>query len=39
MFASHWVPQHFSKSVIALMVIALCLQVRLIKRGRLAKYK
>ncbi len=39
MFASHWIPQHFSKSVIVLMIIALYLQLRLIKRGRLAKYK
>jgi len=38
MFASHWIPQHFSKSVIALMVITLFLQTRLIKRGTLAKY-
>ena len=39
MFASHWIPQHSSKSVIAVMVIALFLQVRLIKRGRLAQYE
>jgi len=39
MFASYWVPQHFSKAVIALMIIALYLQIRLIKRGRLAEYK
>ncbi len=39
MFTSHWIPQHFSKSVIVIMIIALCLQIRLIKRGRLAKYK
>lgn len=38
MFASHWIPQHFSKSVIALMVIVLFLQIRLIQRGKLAKY-
>jgi hypothetical protein len=39
MFANHWIPQHFSKSVIAVMVIALFLQKRLIKRGTLAKYQ
>ena len=39
MFASHWIPQHSSKSVIAVMAIALFLQVRLIKRGRLAQYE
>jgi hypothetical protein len=39
MFASHWIPQHFSKSVIVLMIIALYLQLRLIKRGSLTKYK
>ena len=33
MFTSHWLPQHFSKSVIALMIITLFLQTRLIKRG------
>ena len=38
MIANHWIPQHFSKSVIALMIIALFLQTRLIKRGTLAKY-
>jgi hypothetical protein len=38
MFASHWIPQHSSKSVIAVMVITLFLQTRLIKRGRLAHY-
>jgi len=39
MFANYWIPQHFSKSVIAVMVIALYLQTRLIKRGLDAKYK
>ncbi|MEK0423121.1 MAG: hypothetical protein RLZ95_1031 [Bacteroidota bacterium] len=39
MFASHWIPQHLSNSVVVLMIIALCLQIRLIKRGSLAKYK
>jgi len=39
MFASYWLPQHFSKSVIVVMIIALFLQTRLIKRGTLAKYK
>ena len=39
MFASHWIPQHSSKSVIALMVIALFLQIRLIKRGTQSKYE
>jgi len=38
MFASHWIPQHSSKSVIAIMVITLFLQTRLIKRGRIAHY-
>ena len=39
MFASYWLPQHFSKSVMVVMIIALFLQTRLIKRGTLAKYK
>ena len=39
MFASHWIPQHSSKSVIAVMVIALFLQIRLIKRGTQSKYE
>jgi hypothetical protein len=39
MFANHWIPQHFSKSVMAVMIIALFLQTRLIKRGRLAQYE
>ena len=39
MFANYWIPQHFSKSVIAVMIIALFLQTRLIKRGSLAKYQ
>jgi hypothetical protein len=39
MFLSHWAPQHFSKSVIVIMIITLFLQTRLIKRGTLAKYK
>jgi hypothetical protein len=39
MFASYWLPQHISKSVIVIMIIALFLQTRLIKRGTLAKYK
>jgi hypothetical protein len=39
MFASHWIPQHSSKSVIALMVITLFLQIRLIKRGAQSKYE
>jgi hypothetical protein len=39
MFANHWIPQHFSKSVIGVMVIALFLQTRLIKRGVQAKYQ
>ncbi len=38
MFSSYWLPQHFSKSVIVLMVIALFLQIRLIQRGKLVKY-
>jgi hypothetical protein len=39
MFASHWIPQHSSKSVIAVMIIALFLQIRLIKRGAQSKYE
>ena len=39
MVASYWIPQHISKSVMVLMVIALCLQIRLIQRGNHAKYK
>jgi hypothetical protein len=39
MVASYWIPQHISKSVMVLMVIALCLQIRLIQRGSYAKYK
>ncbi len=39
MFANHWIPQHFSKSVIAVMILGLFLQTRLIKTGSLAKYK
>jgi len=39
MFANHWIPQHFSKSVIGVMIIGLFLQIRLIKRGAQAKYK
>ncbi|MEN9701651.1 MAG: hypothetical protein RIR55_977 [Bacteroidota bacterium] len=39
MFASHWIPQHSSKSVIAVMVITLFLQIRLIKRGAQSKYE
>lgn len=38
MMISHWIPQHFSNSVITVMVITLFLQIRLIKRGKLAKY-
>ena len=33
MIANHWIPQHFSNSVIILMNIALFLQIRLIQRG------
>ncbi len=36
MVASHWVPQHFSKSVIVVMITALFLQTQLIKRGKFA---
>ena len=39
MFASHWIPQHSSQSVIAVMVIALFLQIRLINRGTQSKYE
>ncbi len=39
MLASHWLPQHFSASVMILMALALFLQIRLIQRGKLAKYK
>jgi len=39
MFSNYWLPQHFSKSVIALIAIALCLQIRLIKRGAQSKYE
>lgn len=34
MIANHWIPQHFSNSVIILMNIALFLQFRLIQRGK-----
>ena len=36
MVANHWIPQYFSKSVIAVMFITLFLQIRLIQRGRQA---
>lgn len=39
MVASHWIPQHFSASVMVLMVISLILQIRLIQRGTLEKKK
>lgn len=39
MFASHWIPQAFSQSVIVVMIISLYLQIRLIQRGKLAKYE
>ena len=39
MFANYWIPQHFSKSVMVVMAIALFLQTRLIKRGLDAKYQ
>jgi hypothetical protein len=39
MFANYWIPQHFSKSVMAVMVITLFLQTRLIKRGLDAKFQ
>lgn len=39
MVASHWIPQHFSASVIVLMVISLFLQIRLIQRGKLENKK
>jgi hypothetical protein len=39
MMANYWIPQHFSKSVIAVMVIALFLQTRLIKRGKHAQFE
>jgi len=38
MITSYWLPQHFSKSVMVLMVLALFLQIRLIQRGKLIKY-
>jgi hypothetical protein len=34
MIANHWIPQHFSNSVIILMNIALFLQIRLIQKGK-----
>ncbi len=34
MIGNHWIPQHFSNSVIILMIIALFLQFRLIQRGK-----
>ena len=39
MFANYWIPQHFSKSVMAVMAIVLFLQTRLIKRGLDAKFQ
>jgi hypothetical protein len=39
MLASHWLPQHFSTSVMILMALALFVQIRLIQSGKLVKYK
>ena len=39
MVSNYWIPQHFSKSVIALISIALLVNIRLIKRGRDAKFQ
>ena len=39
MISSHWIPQHFSASVMVLMVISLFLQIRLIQRGKLENKK
>jgi hypothetical protein len=38
MMMSHWIPQHFSNAVIVLMMMVLFLQIRLIRRGKHAKY-
>ena len=38
MMMSHWIPQHFSNTVIVLMMLVLFLQIRLIQRGKRAKY-
>jgi hypothetical protein len=38
MMMSHWIPQHFSNTVIILMMMVLFLQIRLIQRGKHAKY-
>ena len=38
MMMSHWIPQHFSNTVIVLMMMVLFLQIRLIQRGKHAKY-
>ena len=38
MMMSHWIPQHFSNAVIVLMMMVLFLQIRLIQRGKHAKY-
>lgn len=39
MLANYWIPQHYSQTVIVLMSIALILNIRLIKRGRDARFQ
>ena len=39
MLANYWIPQHYSQAVIVLMSIALILNIRLIKRGRDARFQ
>lgn len=39
MVVSHWIPQHFSNSVMTVMVITLFVQYRLIIRGKTAQYQ
>ena len=39
MLVNYWIPQHYSQTVIVLMSIALILNIRLIKRGRDARFQ
>lgn len=39
MVANYWIPQHYSTDVIIVMMMALVLNIRLIKRGRDARYQ
>jgi ribose 1,5-bisphosphokinase PhnN len=39
MLGNYWIPQHFSQAVIVVICLALVLAIRLIKRGRDARFQ